>query len=51
MTLIQPLPSLARLMSHQTVLAALFLIGPVAVAVVSVRLPTLTGALLEENGR
>ncbi len=52
MTLIQPSSSLARLMSHQTGLAAApFLIGPVADAVVSVKLPTLTGALLEENGR
>ncbi len=52
MTLIQPSSSLARLVSHQTVLAAApFLIGPVAVAELSVKLPTLTAALLEENGR
>jgi len=52
MTLIQPLFSLARLMTHWTTLAAaLFLIGPVAVAELSVKLPALTAALLEEDGR
>ncbi len=51
MTLIQPSYSLARLMTRWTVLAALFLIGPVAVAELSVKLLALTGALLEEDGR
>ncbi len=52
MTLIRPSSWLARLVSHQTVsTAAPLLIGPVAVAELSVKLPTLTGALLEENGR
>lgn len=52
MTLIQPSPWLARLMSHQTVsTAAPLLIGPVVVAELSVKFPTLTGALLEQDGR
>jgi len=39
-------------MSSQTVSAAApLLIGPVAVAELNVKLPTLTGALLEGNGR
>ncbi len=52
MTLIQPSFSLAGLMTHWTVLAAaLFLIGRVAVTELSVKLPALTAALLEEDGR
>ena len=52
MTQIQPSYSLARLITRWTVLAAaLFLIGPVAVAELSVKLPALTAALLEEGGR
>lgn len=51
MTLIQPSLSLARLMTRWTVLAAPFLIGPVAVAELSVKLPALTAAVLEEDGR
>ncbi len=52
MTLIQPSSSLDWLMSHQTVsVAAPLLVGGVAVAELSVKLPTLTAALLEEDGR
>jgi len=52
MTLIQPSYSLARLMTRRTVLAtALFLIGPVAVAELAVKLPALSAAALEEDGR
>jgi len=52
MMLIQPSCSLARVMTRRTVwAAALFLIGPVAVAELSVKLPALTAALLEEDGR
>ncbi len=53
MTLIQPSSWLARLMSSFQAVsdAAPLLTGPVAVAELSVKLPTLTGALLEEDGR
>ncbi len=52
MTLIQPSSSLDWLMSHQTVsVAAPLLVGGVAVTELSVKLPTLTAALLEEDGR
>jgi len=50
MTLIQPLHLLARLMTRWTGSgAAPFLVGPVVIAELSVKLPALTAALLEED--
>lgn len=49
--MIQPSFSLARLTTYPAVAATPFLIGPVALTKLSVKLPTLTAALLEENGR